>query len=263
MKKIFVNLLCSFIPSKKVRHKIRNKYSIKNHDYKFFGQNHDYKFYGQFEPQVDKFIFERYFSDINFSGVCIECGAYDGVVDSCTKFFEDNCNWNCYNIEAVPYIFEKLKNNRPKSKNFNLALFNENGEKEFNFPIHPTLGKDFGNGSLKHTETHKDELLKENCKFEKFMIRTETYKSFVLKNNIKFLDLFVLDVEGAELEVIDGMNGCEVLPTVICVEYTNVGLEKIRISLEKLGYVFDTISNANAFFIKKDMLSLLIFKNLK
>lgn len=274
MKKVLVNFLCGFVPSKKVRHNIRNKYLLNANtivvDDDSIGNTSlpdvdepKYKFYGQFNPPVDKFIFERYFDDVNFKGTCIECGAYDGVIDSCTKFFEENCDWNCYNIEAVPYIFEKLRDNRPQSKNFNLALFNENGEKVFSFPIHPVYNKDFGNGSLRHTESHRQQLLEENCKFEEFTIQTLTYKEFISKNNIKSVDLFVLDVEGVELEVIEGMSGCDVLPTVMCVEYPNAGLEKIRTSLEKLGYVFDTTSNVNAFFIKKDMVNLLIFKSLR
>lgn len=47
------------------------------------------KFYGQFEPQVDEFIFNRYFNDTNIKGVCIECGAYDEITNICYKFFEE------------------------------------------------------------------------------------------------------------------------------------------------------------------------------
>lgn len=260
MKKIFVNLLCSFIPSRDIRHKIRKKMSCTN--LVEYAEDKKYRFYGQFKPQVDEFIFKRYFSDLNYVGTCIECGAFDGIIDSSTKFFEETCGWKCYNIEAVPYIFEKLKKNRPNSNNFNFALSNKKGEHIFYFPIHPVLCKDFGNGSLNHTEEHKKELLDNNCTFDEFPVETTTYKDFIMGNNIDFVDLFVLDVEGVELDVIEGMKGCEVLPSVICVEYGHIGLDKIRKSLYYLGYIFDTISNANAFFIKKDMIDLLIFKNI-
>ena len=81
-----------------------------------------YKFYGQSEQ--DKFIFERYFKDKK-NGISIECGAFDGIMESSTLFFEENLEWTCINIEASPPIFEMLKLNRDKSFNFNLGLGNK------------------------------------------------------------------------------------------------------------------------------------------
>lgn len=42
-----------------------------------------YKFYGQSEQ--DKFIFERYFQTKE-KGISIECGAFDGIMESSTLF---------------------------------------------------------------------------------------------------------------------------------------------------------------------------------
>ena len=81
------------------------------------------KFYGQFDPPVDKVLYERYFKNLE-EGVSIECGAFDGLTENCTKFFEDNLKWKTINIEPLPHIFDKLKVNRPRSVNLNLALSN-------------------------------------------------------------------------------------------------------------------------------------------
>jgi hypothetical protein len=45
-------------------------------------------YYGQFNPQVDQVLHTQFFPD-KFNGISIECGSFDGITDSCTKFFEE------------------------------------------------------------------------------------------------------------------------------------------------------------------------------
>ncbi len=75
-----------------------------------------------------------------------------------------------------------------------------------------------------------------------------------MMNNFKnsVIDLFVLDVEGYELNVIEGMKESKFLPTIICVEHPLVGVEKLNLVLGELGYTFDVINYNNAFYIKND-----------
>ena len=70
------------------------------------------KYYGQFNPNVDKVLHERYFPN-KFNGTSIECGAFDGITENCTKFFEENYNWTTINIEPLPdliFIEDDTKN---------------------------------------------------------------------------------------------------------------------------------------------------------
>jgi hypothetical protein len=99
------------------------------------------------------------------------------------------------------------------------------------------------------------------CKFEDLQLKTVTWKHLVRSQRISRVDLLVLDVEGHELAVIDGMRGCTVLPDVLCVEFGHVGLGVIREQLERLGYAFDTTSNANAYFVKREALALFAFRH--
>src|SRR6185503_21294322 len=105
------------------------------------------KYYGQWVPPVDKTIHERYFMN-KYDLISIECGAFDGVTENCTKFFEENYNWKTINIEPIPYIYQSLVTNRPNSINMEMALSNSNEDKEFTQIIHPIIGRNFGNGSL-------------------------------------------------------------------------------------------------------------------
>ena len=85
----------------------------------------------------------------------IECGAFDGLTENCTKFFEENFNWNTINIEPLPHIFKKLKLNRPSSININIALSNYKGKQDIRVYDIPTHGINNTNASLCHLPKHQ------------------------------------------------------------------------------------------------------------
>jgi FkbM family methyltransferase len=207
------------------------------------------RFYGQFQPPVDQFLLERYFKDKK-DGIALECGAFDGQLESSCKFFEESMDWRVINIEASPPIFKNLIINRPKSTNFNLALSNKEGTAKFAHVISPEMGENFGNGSLSHLEIHKKSLINEGCKFVDYEVKTITYKKLIESTSIKKLNLMVLDVEGHELSVIEGMIGAAVLPEIFCIEHGHLGVEKIKLALSKLPYKYDTSLHINSFYIK-------------
>jgi FkbM family methyltransferase len=216
-------------------------------------------FSGQFEIPVDKFIFQRYFPDPNINGIFVECGAFDGVSESSCKFFEESMNWKGYNIEPYPLAFERLTINRPLSSNHNFALSDNDGSAALTIVNHPRFGWNCNNTSLTHTKAHMDLLIQEGCDFSTLKVKTRTWRSFIETTGIKHVDLFVLDVEGHELQVIEGMCDCPVLPDIICVEFGHSGREPIMQALSKLGergYVYDISSYANSFFVKQEKLSL-------
>lgn len=214
------------------------------------------KFYGQFDPPVDKFIFERYFPEEGIDGIFVECGAFDGLTECSCKFFEETMGWRGYNLEPVPWIYSKLCENRPDSININAGLSDKSGEAVFKAVLHPALGRDFGNGSLTHADSHLQQLKEIGCGFEDIKVELTTWNDFIEQHEIKFVDIFVLDVEGHELQVIEGMKGAYVLPDIMCVEYGHLGLIRVRAALDELGYVYDITSNGNAYFIKHEKVPL-------
>ena len=101
------------------------------------------RFYGQWDPPVDKYLFENYFPN-KLNGTFIECGAFDGITESCCKFFEEFRGWRGINVEPVPYLFELLCDNRPLSTNVNAALTDPTTaqhDAEFTQALHPSLGR--------------------------------------------------------------------------------------------------------------------------
>ena len=214
------------------------------------------KFYGQFDPPVDRFIFQRYFPDRNIGGVFVECGAAGGLIESSCKFFEESMGWQGYNIEPAPPNFKALSENRPYSRNLQIGLSNYDGKATFTHAISPVYGADFGNGSICHTQVHMRDLQEQGCSFAEYEIEVITWRSFIQRENITYVDLFVLDVEGHELSVLEGMQGSAVLPDIMCVEVGHLKLGQVREKLVQLGYVYDISSYVNAYFIRADKLGL-------
>jgi len=207
------------------------------------------RYYGQWNPPVDKVLHEAYFAD-KTDGVAIECGASDGIRISSCLFFERNYDWNVINVEPAPFLYNKLCMNRPHCVNINAALSNKNGSTTFKQPIHPRLGKHFGNGSISHTRQHLDKLKNtQKCKFEEYIVKTITFASLVENQQAYDIDLLVLDVEGHEPAAIEGMKDTVALPRVVCVEYTR-NKQLIKNRLDELGYVLDFKKHNNAYFIK-------------
>ena len=205
------------------------------------------RFYGQGVIPVDKFLYQTYFKDIE-NGTFMECGACDGILESSCKFFEEFMGWYGINIEPAKFLYNRLVKNRPYSKNLNLALSNRNGKAKFTHVIHPKLGENFGNGSLKHIPRHYNNLKKIGCKFKEYEVQTFTFKNIIKLLKLKRLDLFVLDVEGHETEVVKGMRSCEVLPKVFCVEFT-LADKSLDSMIKELGYTFDKKLYNNAYYL--------------
>ncbi len=216
----------------------------------------DMQFYGQYDPPVDRFIFERYFPDTAIRGVFVECGGFDGVTDASCKFFEETMGWTGYNLEPVPNLFALLDHNRPLARNLQLALSDRSGESVFTHAIHPMHGEVFGNGSLSHAEAHRQELEQADCAFETLSVPTISWRDFIRQEAIAAVDLLVLDVEGHELVVLEGMRDADVMPAVMCVEFGHLGLGTVRTALRELGYEYDIQSHGNAFFVRRDLLGL-------
>ena len=213
-------------------------------------------FYGQFEVPVDRFIFERYFPDRGIQGTFVECGAFDGLTECSCKFFEETMGWNGFNLEPVPALFEKLKSNRPNATNLNVGLSSSSGTVAFHTVEHPHYGVDTTIGAIEHDPAFKAALLGDGCTFHEISVDVITWAEFLARSGVQTIDLMVLDVEGHEMAVLSGMKGSAVLPHVMCVEFGHVGFDRLREAMSDLGYEYDITSFANAFFVRRDKVTL-------
>ena len=212
------------------------------------------KFYGQFSPPQDQLLYETYFQEQK-NGFFMECGAFDGVTESSCFFFEESMGWTGVNIEAVPFIYNQLVVNRPKSININLGLSSKSGIANFDQAVHPEHGQWFGNGSFSHREAHRLDLMNQGCHFISFPVQLITFRDLVRNLKITRLDLFVLDVEGHELDVIAGMEDAEVLPRVFCIEHGHLDNKSLDFLMIKLGYKKDRVIHNNLVYLNSNLLS--------
>ena len=152
---------------------------------------------------------------INYeNGYYIECGANDGIRQSNTFHFEKSKGWKGVLIEPS-YKFEKLIRNRSKknffSNNCCVSLANENQMIKFKYLNLMTKIIDKKIMKSDHDSEEKNNIEK------KFMTSDEKIFDFESKgrtltsildeaNSPNLIDFFSLDVEGAEFEVIDGID---------------------------------------------------------
>jgi len=133
------------------------------------------------------------------NGFYIDCGANDGVNQSTTWYYEKYLNWNGILIEPIPDVFYELKKNRSKKNYFyNTALTDFNYKSK---TIKFNLNK---NDTLTGSIYSKDQFLKKTQTTE---VKATTLDEIIKKNKSnKLIDLFSLDVEGYEFEVLNGIN---------------------------------------------------------
>jgi|688.fasta_scaffold707241_1 FkbM family methyltransferase len=192
------------------------------------------KFYGQFDPPLDKYLYETFFKNKMF-GCSIEAGASNGVTENNTKFFEETLKWKTINVEPLPEWYNELINNRPNSVNINNALHPYSNSEQINFfiPFLPTYGLKNHLGSINY-----DNLTKYRTKIKKITVNTITYNKIIEDNNITDLDLFVLDIEGYEVEFLKSFNEWKIYPKILVIEIGHLNDDSIIYNIIKHKYTF-------------------------
>ena len=173
---------------------------------------------------------------LNFNnGFFIECGANDGVNQSNTWYLEKYLNWNGLLIEPHKKLFKELKKNRSKKNIFiNSCLVSKNYKNEHIYLSNKNL-------ESRVVNTY-DEL---NSKVD-----TITLEQIFLDNKIsQKIDLFSLDVEGYEFEVLKGIDLNKFNIEHILVETNNLVLMKDF--LDKFDYQYVENFSHHDFFFKK------------
>jgi len=194
---------------------------------------------GKGQGNLDLEMYNRFFKDIKH-GICLECGAMDGINLSVCRFFELYCGWKCINIEASPKSFAQLKDNRPQSINLNYALSNYVGKIMFRENHRPKNGcvKDDLTLAAYGSRFDRGQIVEVECMTYKYLINNILMPQY----SIDHIDLFVLDVESHEVKVTEGMTGAKILPSVLCSEisyYKPEIIEQIKKNLPGYNVVFN------------------------
>lgn len=189
--------------------------------------------------KIDQHL-EEFFPNKN--GYFVELGANDGISQSNTLYLEKYKNYKGVLIEPHPGNFEKCQKNRSEKNHFfmgacvsfdyrqptmnliysNLMTVSIEGETTIDDPRkHANEGKKF----LRHES------------ISQFTAKAQTLNDVLRQANAPAkIDFFSLDVEGAEIEVLKGINFSEYRFKIICVETNNFDL--INNFLQSQNYHF-------------------------
>lgn len=161
-----------------------------------------YSQYGQ-----DKFLDETVFKKKQ-NGFFVEVGVCDAIRLSNTYFFEKARKWKGLCIEPNPVQYAKLIKSGRTAQFENYAITDQEGEMDF-LAIEG-YGKalsglvDFYNS--RHKERIKSELKGKNSKQTIVKVKTIPLHSLLQLNNITTVDYCSIDVEGAELSVLQSID---------------------------------------------------------
>jgi FkbM family methyltransferase len=170
--------------------------------------------YGQ-DEFLDKKIFKGF-----MNGFFVDVGAHDGVSINNTICFEKEYGWTGINIEPVLDVYDKLQHNRPNCININVAIDKHDGETEF--IMNEGYTEMLSGISEYYEPEHKlrltGELLQHGGKSTVIKVPTKRLETIFEENNITHVHLLSVDVEGAEVAVVESIHFDKVFIDAIVIE---------------------------------------------
>lgn len=160
------------------------------------------------------------------NGVFIEVGGNDGYKQSNTYYYERFQDWTGILVEGIPELYQKCVRERPKSKVFNCALVEHNFSEpyvtmKYANPMSLVIGaqktQEAEENHLKKWVEHQKKVHKDSKSYE-IQVQTRTLTSILDECQVKQIDLFSLDVEGYELNVLKGLDFNKYKPKYMLIE---------------------------------------------
>lgn len=183
-------------------------------------------------------------------GVAIDCGAVDGIEINNTKHFEE-LGWSVLCIEANPRFYDALKRNR---KNVITCAISD--KKEENVVFHSVhireanvysaiSGLDIDEKLIEHHNK-----MGYNCDITDVTVSTRTLEDCLVEFNPDHIDFISIDIEGAEMKALQGMDILKWNPKMFIIE-NNWNEPEIENYLVNFGYKKIERIEVNDFYLKQ------------
>jgi len=175
--------------------------------------------------------------DISKKGFFVDIGAHDGVTGSNSVIFEKKLGWDGVCFEPNPILFQQCQENRACSCE-NACISSQAGKCKFillpdSISMLGGIEEFMTNEHLKRIEVS---LKPEDRPFvKKILINSVVLTEYLLMKGRTHIDLLLIDVEGAEMDILKSIDFLKVCIDVICVENNYHG-DEISCYLHNYGY---------------------------
>jgi FkbM family methyltransferase len=207
-----------------------------------------------YAQNAEDIILARVFSDVE-NGNYLDVGANHPIIDSVTKYFYDN-GWSGINIEPLKREFKMLMEDRPRDINLNICVGETNTTIEF-----VVVENRSGWSTADPTQIEK---IQRDLELKKTVVSVEqkTLNEILNNNYLSELHFLKIDVEGSELNVLQGIDLNNNRPWVVVIESTEPGSQiSSHQSWEYLltdnQYTYAYSDGINRFYLANEKLILL------
>jgi FkbM family methyltransferase len=213
------------------------------------------KFYG--EKEIDGSIRSSFFSDYSHAGVFVEVGAAGPEFLSTSMHFREN-GWRIISIEPNP---EFCKLHHEKGYEVLQYACGDHDEDDVEFFIVNSDGAVYHGGKVSYESFSslglKDSYakLKKDINQQKIIVQLRRLDTILETHasDIKEIDILSVDVEGWELEVMNGLNFNKYCPRLMIIENLFSSNQYITYMKEK-GYILWKRAYPNDVYIRKDII---------
>jgi FkbM family methyltransferase len=169
--------------------------------------------YGQ-DQMIDRELFGG-----RRGGVFVDIGAHDGLSFSNSVYFERARGWTGLCIEPIPDVFAELQKNR-SAVCVRACVGRSRGTRAF---LRVTGYAEMLSGLAdaydpRHLDRIRAEVLGSGGTMATIDVTCERLDALLREHDIPSVDLLSIDVEGAELEVLESVDLRKVRPSVVCIE---------------------------------------------
>jgi hypothetical protein len=190
----------------------------------------------------DNTIYNLFFKDDNGKGIkgsVVEMGAYNGLQESNSRFFDVCLGWETMLVEGNPLLWDQVVSNRPHAHRFSYAPScseeDEIANTTVKFDSYPMTNGGLADGSVTTAYTFKNHTVDVPCGS-----LTKVLLDIFPNGHVSF---FSLDVEGAEPLVVGNIDFDKVFIEVMMIENRNNFCEakcesrdKFRKIMQDAGY---------------------------
>jgi len=213
------------------------------------------KFYG--EKELDKCIRNRFFADYSYHGTFVEVGAAGPEFLSMSMHFREN-GWRVIAVEPNP-DFCKLHH----EKGYEILQYacGDHDKDNVEFFVVDSQGADYHGGKVSYESFSSLGIkksysnLKKDINQKKIIVQLRRLDTILETHapNVEQIDILSVDVEGWELEVLDGLNTSKYRPRVMIIE--NLFSDNHYLSYMKAkGYILWRRAYPNDVYIRGDMI---------